>query len=1442
MHDFPREPTKTKSGKLARAAVGTNFSATAASDTFQPFTHTGAINDFQCSFLIDTGAGCTIISEELAEKLDLDIFDTHHTLVGASRQWLPVVGRTAVEISLAEIRNARQEVFVVRGLTQPVLIGFDFLRVHGIVLNCAFGSVTCDRTARIGANPVTVTGISAASGNTTLPFHRPKQLIDTRIKGTHSIASQTILDDYQPFLPVPHQSTSQLNLEDVEISPPHTPIPCPSHIRPIPCSCLPTDLTEFRNPFHAVQPSTHAPTDQNPVKRTKERIGKNSSTDAHTISELSRKISPPVVETLKGKTTNTKSSDDLPPHIPVTVLRSTQVLPGHEMLVPVEVEGPYEVGLISPWYEDDQGEVVVAYSLIQSGGGTFVKVLNPWDYSVVMKSGSRIGTLEPLEEEAYFPCSNVNVDNPRPFPSRDENDIPRTRDDFLSTFDLSKTAFQGESRKLLEELLVEFQDIFSKHPLDLGCARSVRHNINTGLNPPVRSAPHRLSHENKKILMQEVKKMLHHDLIEESNSPWSSNLVLVRRPNGQVRVCCDLRKVNDLTVRDSLIPPSVQETLDSLAGSKYFSTFDFSSSYHQILLDEESRPKTSFTTPLGSFQYKRTPMGLKTSGSTLQRLLSHVFRKYNWRTLVVFVDDMIIFAPTLDLLMQRMREAFECVRDEGLKLRHDKSAIGMTELKFLGHVVSGEGIAVDPGKVEAVQKVRTPKDVLEVQTFVAMASYYRRYIKGFAKIAEPLINLSRKGVAFEWGPEQEEAFQRLKQCLLSTPILAYPIFSDDCPFRVDCDSSSYAVGSCLSQIQDGREVVIAYASATLSKAQRNWSTIDREMYALYYAVQHFKVYLQNRKFVLLSDHNPLTYLRKIKNPQGRHARMLLEMENFDYTVEYRKGKLHSNVDSLSRRPFASEAPQVLDIDQREPPVFHIQTIPNSRDILGFQSTRIFTSKRNIQGSSSQASAVQIEPLLNPSDISKHQTDDSLLTEVIRWFVIGTLPNQVDPCLLTYFKAFKDGSLSYVDGILRHTGRIVLPTTMIPLVLSKLHDDPFSGHFGFFKTRERIKTRFFWLHSDDDIRNWISTCEVCLSKKPPNRTIRAPLQPIPPQPYLDTWAADYVGPIQPSSPNGNSYVLVLTEYSTRWCEAIPVRSKLATELAQVLVSHIISRFGTFSRLITDQGRSFESQVMKELCSLLGIERVRTTAYHPQTDGLCERTHAILLQIVSLYVQQHPQDWEDFLPLALFAYRSSTHTTLGISPFRALYGVEPKLPLDTIFPAGPESQFPIINRIRDEISQIQPKLALRLQAAQQRQATQYDKKLFDPPLKEGDHVLLYNPAHIRGISQKLSSPWDPGYVVDEVILPVNYRISRDGCKTIVHRNRLRLLPPRYRHLRTNDKDFHDSDTEPDDRDYDNIPDHVDCTTGRLRRSPRHVSPPTRLTYERLGEPSDRKLYYR
>ncbi|GFW58334.1 retrovirus-related Pol polyprotein from transposon 297 [Trichonephila clavipes] len=492
-------------------------------------------------------------------------------------------------------------------------------------------------------------------------------------------------------------------------------------------------------------------------------------------------------------------------------------------------------------------------------GKSDVWVANLQSRNQIIPRGMCIGQVKPLNEGHLCVISDT---------SGGLDDQQETSESQMNCSLMMSPELSDEQRNKLSELLGKFSGLFTKTDKSTAAKTNVKHKIYIGDHAPINQRAYRVSPTERRIIHEEVQKMLDGGIVQPSESPWSSPVVLVRKKDGSWRFCVDYRKLNSVTKKDVYPLPRINDTLDCLKGAKFFSSMDLRSGYWQIEIDEADREKTAFITPEGLYEFKVMPFDLCNAPATFGRMTDYLLRHFKWTMCLCYLDDIIVFSETFEDHLIRLRLVLKCLQEAGLKLNLKKCLFAAQEVKILGHLVSSNGVRPDPDKVKAVKNFPTPKNIHDIRSLLGLCSYFRRFIKGFCYPAEPL-SLLKSGVEFHWGPEEVEAFHSLKKALTSDPVLG--MYDESASREIHTDASGYGIGAVLVQIQNNVEKVIAYTSRTLTKAEKNYSTTERECLAIVWATNKFRPYIFGKHFTVVTDHHSLCWLTSLKDPSGRLA-------------------------------------------------------------------------------------------------------------------------------------------------------------------------------------------------------------------------------------------------------------------------------------------------------------------------------------------------------------------------------------------------------------------------------------------------------------------------------------------------------------------------------------------------------------------------------------------
>ncbi|KAK7918908.1 hypothetical protein WMY93_010192 [Mugilogobius chulae] len=821
--------------------------------------------------------------------------------------------------------------------------------------------------------------------------------------------------------------------------------------------------------------------------------------------------------------------------------------------------------------------------------------------------------------------------------------------------------------------------------VERGCTNLVTHEIPLLDDVPIRQRYRRIPPSEYEAVKAHINQLLDAQVIRESSSPYASPIVLVRKKDGSLRLCVDYRLLNGKTRKDAFPLPRIEESLDALSGARWFSTIDLASGYNQVPVAELDKPKTAFCTPFGLFEFNRMPFGLCNAPSTFQRLMQRLFGDQQCQSLLLYLDDIVVFSSSVSQHVDRLDLVLGRLQQEGLKAKLEKCSFFKPKVKYLGHVISKEGVSTDPSKIEAVAEWKRPQHVTELRSFLGFASYYRRFVEGFAKLAAPLHKLvatiggtktkkgSGRSLGEVWTPQCEASFEGLKPSW--SPLLC-------------------------SRMQTSQSLSF-------------WRLMRATVVLGPYCPKKLKA-----EYDLLPtpavDNNPLSYLQSAKLGALEH-RWAAQLAAFDFEIKYRSGRSNGNADALSRQYLPSSD-------------MVVSLLPGSSVPFGLQH-----ASGPVTAALSLVSAL---PGRSLADIQALQETDPDLKEFLVFWKQRTRPTKDERRRLSKATSLL---LRQWDRIVAREGvlyrrlfrpdggeeafQLLLPAALREQTLEMLHQQ--HGHQGIERTLELVRQRCYWPQMSADIKQWVQQCERCQVAKDS--------APVP---------HSYMGHLLASRPNeilaidftvleptrhGIENVLVMTDVFTKYTVAVPTRDQRAPTVAHVLTKEWFFKFGVPSRIHSDQGRCFEGALLHQLCDLYHVEKSRTTAYHPAGNGQCERFNRTLHNLLRTLPSSQKHDW----------------ASTGESPFFLMFGREPRLPVD--FALG-HVQEPLPGTVQHWVTEHCSKLKVAFAGARERLLTnanrrkeRHDFHVREAPLQVGQ--LVYLRDHGARGRHKIQDLWRP-----------------------------------------------------------------------------------------------------
>ena len=732
-----------------------------------------------------------------------------------------------------------------------------------------------------------------------------------------------------------------------------------------------------------------------------------------------------------------------------------------------------------------------------------------------------------------------------------------------------------------------------------------------------RSVPYAL----RSKVEEELQRLQKEGVIEPIQfADWAAPIVPVLKQDGKsVRICGDFKMtVNQASKLDRYPIPKIEDLFSKLAGGQLFSKLDMSQAYQQILLEEDSQKYVVVNTHQGLFKYKRLPFGVASAPGIFQRVMEGLLSGIPGVT--VYLDDILVTGKTEAAHLSALEEVLKRMSEAGLRLREDKCTFLTTDVVYLGHRIDAQGLHPVAEKVRAVQNAPTPKNIMELRSFLGLLSYYSRFLPNLSTLLAPLSKLLKQNQPWIWGPKQVKAFEESKKLLLSSQLLVH--FDPDLDIVLACDASAYGIGGVLShRMPDGTEKPIGFVSRTLTETEKNYSQIEKEALSCVFGIQRFHSYLYGHHFVLQTDHKPLLTLfneRKCVPPQasGQIQRWALKLAAYEYTIAGRSTTQHANADAMSRLPLADVAVPVIP-----------QTIPELVLMVEHLQDAPITARQ----------------------IAQWTSRDPLLSKVCRYILEGW-PDKPDTDELKPYWSRKL-ELSLHEGCILWGGRVVIPPKGRDFILMELH----GGHPGVSRMKALARNIVWWPGLDAMVENMIKNCSECQQVEPLPASEPLQLWSWPSRPWTRLHI-DYAGPM-----DGRMFLVVVDSHS-KWLEVIPMKTATAKTTVQRLRT-LFSKFGVPESIVSDNGPQFAAAEFQDFCKLNGIRHMLIAPYHPASNGLAERG---VQTFKRGYQKLSEGTVEDRIARFLLQYRITPHSTTGRSPAELLFGRKLRTRLDLVKP--------------------------------------------------------------------------------------------------------------------------------------------------------------------------------
>ena len=796
------------------------------------------------------------------------------------------------------------------------------------------------------------------------------------------------------------------------------------------------------------------------------------------------------------------------------------------------------------------------------------------------------------------------------------------------------TKASGSGLQSIGDFVQANKDVFPDQlPDGLPPDRGTGHTI--PLEPgskPTFGPMYRLSPAEKREVERQVKDYLAKGFIEHSKSSHASPVIFVAKKDGTLRMCVDYRALNNNTVKNKYPLPRIDDLIDQVQGCSHFSSLDLQSGYHQIRISEEDVPKTAFRTHIGLYQFRVLSFGLCNAPATFQAVMNGVFAPYLGKFVLVYLDDILIFSKSQEEHREHLQLVVDLLRKHKLYAKLSKCEFEQAELQFLGFVISGDSVKMDPKKTAVVKDWPVPKDVGQLRSFLGMANYFRRFVKGYNNLVRPLNSLLRKTAEWEWTDSCQKAFDKAKETLVNVPVLAQPDFTR--PFEVVADACGFGIGAVL--LQEGRPV--AFESRGMSPAECNYHIGEQELLAVVHAMRTWRCYLEGVRSTVVTDHNPITYLQTQPVLSRRQARWSEYLQMYDFKWLYRPGRCNV-ADPLSRLPVQGACESAV------LSALGVMTRGQSRAQGG-------SAQGSDQGSEQPRQDAQSDSDMSDADVgqpSAGNADEEMPS-------YDSEPEQSESPVAGDGSGFKErvcaayrGDPNFVNG--EFTKQLVLKdglwfkdqALVLPKVgnlrqecMRELHDTPLSGHLGVTKTQKAVMRLFWWPSVRQEVKQYVLTCHSCQRSKSTNQKCAGFLVPL--DIPLRRWSSISVDLITqlPETVNGNTCIVVFVDRLSKMVHFAPDPTNTgAYECAKLFRHNVVRLHGLPRDIVSDQDARWKGKFWTELCKLCNIQMKMSTPYHPQTDGQTERANRTLEEMLRHFVNPTRNDWDEHLDAAEFA---------------------------------------------------------------------------------------------------------------------------------------------------------------------------------------------------------------
>ncbi|KAJ9532950.1 hypothetical protein QJQ45_018027 [Haematococcus lacustris] len=828
---------------------------------------------------------------------------------------------------------------------------------------------------------------------------------------------------------------------------------------------------------------------------------------------------------------------------------------------------------------------------------------------------------------------------------------------------------------------------------------------------------YKLSPREEAEVKKQVAELLAKGLIEPSSSPYGAPILFVQKKDGSLKMCINYRALNKLTVRDRYPLPRIDDLFDKLAGKRVFSSLDLQSGYHQIRITEEDVPKTAFLTPMGQFQFKVLCFGLTNAPATFQRMMNNVFKPLINECVLVYIDDILVMSNTPEEHVQHLRQVLQLMRENKFYAKLAKCEFNKTQL--------AKGIAVDPAKVQVVKEWPTPRNLKDLQAFLGLANYFRRFIPNFSSLAAPLTNLTSKQVAaaYDWehfGGSELEAFDGLKEALCSAPVLALPDFSK--PFVVCTDASLVGTGQELSRYK--------YEIKYIPGATNVADPISRNP--------------------ALANEVALTCSSSPHNADSEDAMTVImtlssRAEGLIYAITTRRtaARLRESAElgQVAAREAAQRAGQLVPPDD-----LAAAHTPG-------QARMTSAHKKGAQPGGGEALRQQQQTTESQNKSNKQGDDGQSTTESGPLTLMQAIKQAYAADTRFADEAFTSQLYQHEGLWLTEWGRVVVPddAALRKKVIYTMHDTRSAGHLGMTKTLEQVTRWFTWPGVSENVKSYVRSCHSCQVNKSSAKKPAGLLQPLPiPERPWDSISMDLIVKLPASGPKKYDSILVFVDRLTKMVHLVKTwESMTATQYAKLFLEHVFRLHGMPRSVVSDRGPQFHNKFWAEVTKLLQVQVNLSSAYHPETDGQTERVNRVIEEMLRHFIRPDQRDWAEYLPLVEFAINNAWQESVRSTPCYLNYGYHPRLAELLDLPQKVPQAHDFVKGMKRAVEQARQCLA----RAQKRMKSYQDNKRREALYLPGDMVLLStqnmrgkaNQPGVRKLKPRYVGPFNVQYMV-------------------------------------------------------------------------------------------------